>query len=90
MGSERPQPSPVLPSWAKGAPQPDPGETFEEYCRRFGIGEGEIDRLLEGLDERTAVLANMRLASYLIRHLPEAWQKAMSRNERKRARGGKR
>ncbi len=45
---------------------------------------------MEGLNEQTAVLANVRLASYLIRHLPEAWQKAMSRNESKRARGGKR
>ncbi len=60
------------------------GETFEEYCRRFGIGEGEIGRLLEGLNEQTAVLANVRLASYLIRHLPEQWQEAMRRNELKR------
>ncbi len=84
MGRDRPQPEPVLPSWTEGAPQPDPGETFEEYCRRFGIGEGEIDRLLEGLDERTAVVANVRLASYLTRHLPDQWQEAMRRNELKR------
>ncbi len=74
----RPQPPPERPKWAGDfLPHVTLGESFERYCRRIGISELGIDGLLEGLTERTAEIANVRLCSYLIVTCPVAWTAAV-------------
>jgi hypothetical protein len=67
-------PIPTPPSWAvaAGLPAPTRGETFRDYVTRLGLSPSE---LLEGLTTRTAVVANIRLASKVADTMPEAWQK---------------
>jgi len=68
------KPSP--PQWAldAGLPAPKARESFEKYCLRLGFSQDDIDELLTGLNDRTYVLANSRLAAYLVRRLPEHWE----------------
>lgn len=60
---------PNPPRWAlaAGLPRPRKYESFRHYVGRLGL---DADLLLEGLDDRTAVLANIRLASRLQIELP--------------------
>ena len=57
------------PAWAlaAGLPEPFTEETFEEYVTRLGL---DCAYFFEDLTERTAELANLRLASYLIDACP--------------------
>ena len=63
---------PRVPAWAlaTGCPAPYEGETFSEYVGRLGL---DPEELLLGLNERTYVLANQRLASALIRRSPDSF-----------------
>ena len=58
--------APHRPAWAHDLPAPDDGESFEAYCRRIEIPDWVIEWLLEDLTEVTMVLANLRLACYLL------------------------
>lgn len=57
---------PAPPPWAlnEGLPEPREGETFLPYIRRLGL---DPEPLLEGLNARTIVLANSRMATTLQR-----------------------
>lgn len=61
----RPEP----PEWAltAGLPGPLQGEGFSDYSKRIGI---DPEPLLEGLNEVTLCLANLRLATALQREMP--------------------
>ena len=74
-------PSPRPPPWAlaAGLPSPNPGETFCQYVERLGLDCAE---LLEGLNERTAVLANPRLASRIAHDMPEAYSRYLAARHR--------
>lgn len=60
---------PTPPEWAlaAGLPSPEDGEGFIEYVTRLGLG---AEVLTHDLDERTAELANIRLASLLQKEMP--------------------
>lgn len=60
------------PEWALQAGLPPPGEdeSFEKYVSRLGL---DPEELLVGLNETTMVLANIRLASALMKEAPEAY-----------------
>lgn len=62
-------PKPRLPQWAiwAGCPLPKQGETFRQYVTTLGL---DPEELLEGLEPRTAVNANLRLASALMDAYP--------------------
>jgi hypothetical protein len=64
--------SPRPPQWAldAGLPPPVEGESFCAYIERLGL---DCDYLLEGLTGRTLPCANSRLASLLMRELPDAF-----------------
>ena len=57
------------PAWAlaAGLPEPEDGEGFARYVTRLGL---DCAWFFEDLTERTAELANLRLASYLIDACP--------------------
>lgn len=65
---------PDPPAWAlsAGLPAPRGGENFVVYVERLGL---EPDDLLDGLDDRTAPLANIRLASRLLEAMPGAFNR---------------
>lgn len=60
------------PQWAidAGLPGPKRAEDFESYVARLGLDAGE---LLEELTERSAPVANVRLATSLANHLPDSY-----------------
>ena len=64
--------TPRVPEWARwsGIPEPRENEGFSEYTRRLGL---DPDPLLAGLNDRTIELANMRLASELMRRSPDCF-----------------
>ena len=63
---------PEPPQWAldAGLPAPQEGEGFSQYVTRLGF---DADDLLDELTERTAPLANGRLASALRKAMPDVW-----------------
>jgi len=65
-------PQPEAPSWAieAGIPLPGEREGFRDYVLRLGI---DPTPMLDGLTERTAVLANIRLSSRLADEMPDVW-----------------
>jgi hypothetical protein len=67
--SLRPQP----PAWAleAGLPAPLEGENFVRYVTRLGLDSGYF---FEELTAQTAELANLRLGSYLIDAMPDAFR----------------
>jgi len=78
-----------IPRWALetlSAPAPGPSETFTAYCDRIGA---PTDELLGDLNEQTADLANVRLATWIQRQHPEkfrrytrSWLKTLVPSER--------
>lgn len=64
---------PKLPAWAvwAGFPEPGPDEGFCVYVERLGL---DPEPLLEGLNERTYILANIRLASALMHADPVGFE----------------
>lgn len=67
-------PPPEIPEWASatGCPLPKRGESFRTYVERLGL---DFDDLTIELCERTADLANLRLASELRKRNPESFQR---------------
>lgn len=65
-------PPPEIPGWAAadGCPQPKAGESFRSYVKRLGL---DFDDLTIDLDEHTASLANLRLASELRKRNPQSF-----------------
>jgi hypothetical protein len=65
--------SPAPPAWAlaAGLPEPEDGEGFDRYVTRLGL---DCAYFFEDLTERTAELANLRLASYLIDVMPGSFR----------------
>ena len=65
----RPQP----PAWAleAGLPTPLEGENFVRYVTRLGL---DSSYFFEDLTAQTAELANLRLGSYLIDAMPDAFR----------------
>jgi hypothetical protein len=83
----RPEP----PAWAleAGLPEPLEDEMFVPYVRRLGLSTRS---LFDGLDDQTADLANIRLATRLHRAMPDAYdryidalsRRVLSKEDRKR------
>lgn len=68
--------APQPPQWAldAGAAEPLDGETFSAYCERIMVPPEVAAGFFDGLTERTAPLANARLAAYLMEMWPEAFR----------------
>lgn len=64
---------PRVPEWAlwSGLPAPEQDENFVEYVSRMGL---DPDPLLAGLSENSLSIANMRLATELMRQLPRHYE----------------
>jgi hypothetical protein len=72
--------TPHAPKWAvaRGLPAPEEGEGFFQYCERIGIEEAEVFSFVEGLDERTAEIANARLGTHIVRTMPGMFRHAIA------------
>lgn len=75
------QPEPHPPWWAviDGMPEPRPGEPFVAYWTRIGFDQAEVRASLDGLTDRTADVANLRMARLVGERVPGAKARAASR-----------
>lgn len=64
---------------ADGMPAPTEGETFDSYWRRMGVLDDTITMAHEGLPSRAAEVANERMAAYLARRMPRAFNRYVER-----------
>lgn len=65
-----------LPQWAveAGLPRAYENESLRTYCVRMMFTKREIASLFVELTERTACIANLRLACLLRKKLPTVWR----------------
>jgi len=73
-----------VPGWAlyAGMPEPEEDESFDSYWRRVGVDEDTLTTAHEGLTERTEEVANARMGSYLLRKMPEAFDRYVERKRK--------
>lgn len=60
---------------AAGMPAPHDDESFDSYWRRAGVTDDAIELAVLGLDDRRADLANERMNTYLMRKMPDAFDR---------------
>lgn len=85
--ADRSLPPPHAPKWAleAGLPEPDPGQSFNSYCRDLGIPAAKIREFREGLKSPLALdLVNARFGSYLVEVAPRTFAAAVERWSKKR------
>lgn len=74
-------PLPRIPEWARwaGLPCPQEGEGFSPYVTRLGLNP---EVMLNGLNGNSAHIANRRLATELMRELPEKYEEYIRQKRR--------
>lgn len=89
MGSDMLRVRVRIAPWAvqAGMPLPADDESFDSYWRRVGVEDGVIEMAVLGLRDDNADCANERMNTYLIRKMPDAFERhVLSRAKRHRVR----